>query len=144
VKDLSDGGLSAASVRRCYRVLNSILAEAVNDRLISESPCRRISLPRLPHRERLYLTAEEVERLAGVIDPLYRALVYSAVFLGRRWGELAGLRRENLDLVSRHVRIVGTLEEVGSRPVYVGETKTTTSRRMLRSRRFSPSCSPSI
>ncbi|MGH2688176.1 MAG: tyrosine-type recombinase/integrase [Actinomycetota bacterium] len=131
VKELSDGGLSAASVRRCHRVLNSILAEAVNDRLIPESPCRRISLPRLPNRECLYLTAEEVERLATAIDPLFRALVYSAVYLGCRWGELAGLRRENLDLVRRQVRIVGTLEEVGSGPVYIEETKTRTSRRML-------------
>lgn len=131
VKELGDNGLAAASVRRCHRILSSILTEAVHERLIPESPCRRISLPRIPHREHLYLTAEEVEQLAVAIDPLYGALIYSAVYLGCRWGELVGLKREHLDLDRRQVRIVGTLEEVGSTPVYVEETKTKTSRRML-------------
>jgi integrase len=110
--------------------LRAILAEAVDDRIIGESPCRRISLPRLQHREHLYLTAEEVERLAAGMDVLYRPLVYTAVYLGCRWGELVGLKRENLDVLRRHVRIVGTLEEIrGMR--YVEETKTRTSRRNL-------------
>jgi integrase len=108
-------------------MLRAILAEAVDDRIIPESPCRRISLPRLEHREHLYLTAEEVERLATAMDGLYRPLVYTAVYLGCRWGELVGLKRENVDLLRRQVRIVGTLEEVrGMR--YVEETKTRTSR----------------
>jgi integrase len=47
-------------------------------------------------------------------------------------GELAGLKRENLDLVRRQLRIVGTLEEVGGQPMwYMEETKTRTSRRAL-------------
>jgi integrase len=130
VKSLSETGLGPESVRRCHRMLRAILADAVDDRIITESPCRRISLPRLEHREHLYLTAEEVERLAVAIDVLYMPLVYSAVYLGCRWGELVGLKRENLDLLRRQVRIVGTLEEVrGIR--YVEETKTRTSRRNL-------------
>jgi integrase len=130
IKTLSDDGLGPESVRRCHRMLRAILADAVDDRIIPESPCRRISLPRLEHREQLHLTAQEVERLATAMDALYRPLVYSAVHLGCRWGELAGLKRENLDLLRRQVRIVGTLEEVrGMR--YVEETKTRTSRRNL-------------
>ena len=52
---------------------------------IPESSCRRIALPRLAHREQAYLTAEEVERLVAHIGDPYRALVYSAVYLGCRW-----------------------------------------------------------
>jgi integrase len=132
VKELADGGLAAETVRRCYRILRSILSEAVEARSIPESPCRRISLPRIPHREQLYLSAEEVERLVGHVAAPYRALVYAAVYLGCRWGELVGLKRENLDVLRRQVRIVGTLEDVGgTRPVYVEETKSHASRRML-------------
>jgi len=44
----------------------------------------------------------------------------------------AGLKRENLDLIRRQVRIVGTREEVGGQGMrYVQETKTRTSRRTL-------------
>jgi integrase len=115
----------------CYQILKSILDGAVASRLIAESPCTRIALPRVPNTENLYLTAEEVERLAAVIDPHFRALVYSAVYLGCRWGELVGLKRDRLDLLRRQVRIVGSLEEIHGVPRYVEETKSSASRRML-------------
>jgi integrase len=131
VKDLRESRLAPATVRTCYRILRSILEEAVEARLIVESPCRRISLPRIPHREQRYLSAEEVERLARAIDARYRALIYAAVYLGCRWGELVGLKRTNLDLLRARVKIVGALEEVRGERRYVEETKTETSRRML-------------
>ena len=52
-----------------YQILKSILDGAVASRLIAESPCKRIVLPRVPNSENLYLTAEEVERLVAVVDP---------------------------------------------------------------------------
>jgi integrase len=127
VRKLNDQGLAPATVHKAYRILASILAEAVESRVIPESPCRRISLPRIPYREALCLTADEVEDLAAAIDRPYQA----AVYLGCRWGELVGLKQENVDLVRKQVRIVGTLEEAGAGPVYVEETKTRSSRRLL-------------
>jgi integrase len=132
VRQMSEAGVGPDTVRRSSRILKAILGEAVEARMIPESPCRRISLPRPAHREQRYLTAEEVERLVAATDERYRALVSSAAYLGCRWGELAGLRRENLDLLRRQLRIVGTLEEVGGQPMrYMEETKTRTSRRAL-------------
>ena len=132
VREMSEAGVGPDTVRRSSRILKAILGEAVEARMIPESPCRRISLPRPSHREQRYLTAEEVERLVAATDERYRALVCSAAYLGCRWGELAGLRRENLDLPRRQLRIVGTLEEVGGQPMrYMEETKTRTSRRAL-------------
>jgi integrase len=114
----------------CYQILKSILDGAVASRLIAESPCKRIVLPRVPNRENLYLTAEEVERLAAVVDPHFQALVYTAVYLGCRWGELVGLKRDRLDLLRRQVRIVGTLEEIRGVPEYVEEARSTRPGRM--------------
>jgi integrase len=131
IKSLNDAGVGPDTVRRCHRLLKTIMAAAVEERLIPESPCRRISLPRINRREQLFLTAHEVELLADAIDPLYRALVYTAAYLGCRWGELAGLKRENLDVARRELRIVGTLEELGRDVRYVEETKTSSSRRNL-------------
>jgi integrase len=132
VRDLQDKGLAPATIRQCYRILNSGMEEAVDRKFIAESPCRKIALPRSERQEHLYLEPAEVERLAAVIDPLFEALIYSAVYLGCRWGELVGLKRQNLNLLRRQVRIVGSLEEVGgASPRYVEETKTKSSRRML-------------
>lgn len=123
--------LAPATIKECYRIAKSILEEAVDQRLISKSPCRKISLPRIEHREQLYLEPEEVESLVDHIDPLFQPLVYSAVYLGCRWGELVGLKRENLNLLKRQVLIVGTLEEVQGQSRYIEETKTKASRRTL-------------
>jgi integrase len=131
VKDLTAQGLAPATVRACHRLLSGVLAEAVEDRLIPQSPCRGVRLPRIPRTEQQFLTTEQVERLAESIAPEYRALIYSAAYLGCRWGELAGLKRENVNLLKRELTIQGTLEEVAGRLTYVEETKTAASRRRL-------------
>lgn len=132
ISELGTRGLAPATVRQCYLILKSVIDDAVDHRLIVESPCRRIVLPRIERNEPLYLTPEEVGTLASVIHPRHRALVYTAAYLGCRWGELAGLKQQCLNLSRRQVTILGTLEEVGgNKPVYVEETKTRSSRRTL-------------
>jgi integrase len=63
--------------------------------------------------ERPVLSVSEVYRLADAIEPRYRALLLLATFGNLRWGELAGLRRRNLDLDSRAVQVVETVYELG-------------------------------
>jgi integrase len=50
---------------------------------------------------------------ADAIEPRYRALVLLATFGNLRWGELAGVRRRNLDLDDRRVRVTETVYEFG-------------------------------
>jgi integrase len=57
--------------------------------------------------------------------------VYVGAYLGLRWGELGGLKREHLSMLRRHLTIVGSLERVGSRYRYAEETKTTSARRTI-------------
>lgn len=131
VQALSEKGLAPRTVRECYRILGGILSEAADAKLIGESPCHRINLPRVERAERRYLSPDEIERLAASMSEPFRALVYSGAYLGCRWGELVGLKRANIDLLRRKVLIIGTLEEVGGRVTYVEETKTSASRRTL-------------
>jgi integrase len=126
------------------------MREAVDARLINESPCRRVTLPRIEHQERRFLTAEEVETLAASLiaqaqvreairpdrrsrqepDP-YSVLVYVGCYLGLRWGELAGLKRSHVHLLKRQLRVVGSLERLKGGFRYVEETKTVNSRRTI-------------
>lgn len=132
VEKLAKKGLAANTVKQCYRLMAATMAAAVDARLIPESPCRNISLPRPTNTEQRFLTAEEVQRLAEAIADPFRALVLSAAYLGCRWGELAGLKRTRLNLLHATVEIVGSLEEVGgAAPKYVEATKTISSRRRV-------------
>jgi len=131
VTKLSDKGLAPATVRTCHRLLSGMLAEAVEARLIGQSPCRGVKLPRIERGQQRFLTSLEVERLSDAIGAHYAPLIYSAAYLGLRWGELVGLKRERLNLLKRQVSVVGTLEEVSGALRYVEETKTNASRRLV-------------
>ena len=131
VRDLVTKGFHPSTIKECYRILRGVMNEAADARLIVESPCRKVTLPRVPKTEQRYLTAAQVEQLVAATDPQFRVLVMSAGYLGARWGELVGVKRQHLNLLKREVRIVGTLEEVPGGVRYVEETKTSASRRTL-------------
>jgi integrase len=94
-------------VRRLTRVgrFDSASASARCICLIGESPCRGIKLPRVGRVEQRFWTALEVERLACEIDPQFSTLIYAGAYLGARWGELVGLKRERVNLLKRQVAI---------------------------------------
>lgn len=130
IGDLADD-YEPATVRECYRLLSGIMLAAVDERLIPESPCRRIPLPRIEPKEKRFLSPAQVIMLADRAGPLYRTLIYCGAYLGCRWQEFAGLKRKNLDLVNRRLRIVGTVERIGGQYRYVEDVKSRSSLRTL-------------
>ncbi|MBA2312416.1 MAG: site-specific integrase [Actinobacteria bacterium] len=137
IVELQDKGLAPKTIRECYRLLSATMQFAVDDGMLTQSPCgRAVKLPRVPRQEQRFLSAAQIDEVADTIGGHHAPLVYSAAYLGCRWGELAGLKRTNLDLLRRRVQIVGTLEEIGSRVRYHPETKSNASRRALMLPRF--------
>ena len=57
------------------------------------------------------LTVAQVYALADTVSPRYRALVLPAVFGSLRWGELAVLRRSDVDIQADTVRVARQLSE---------------------------------
>lgn len=129
VNELYSEGLAASTVHGCYRLLSRVLRAAERSDMIAVSPCRDITLPRTDTKEMLFLDPKELGDLARHAAP-YSLLVYAAGYLGLRWGELAGLRRARLDLVSQNVEVVEILTEVGGRLAF-GAPKTKSSRRRV-------------
>ncbi len=119
-----------ATVRGYYSVLRAILNAAVNADLIVRTPCRGIKLPAPQGKTRRILSAEEVHNLAEAIGPKYRAMVYLAAELGLRWGECAGLRVEDLDVLRRTITVRRTLGEANGKAT-CGAPKTASGRRTL-------------
>ena len=59
-----------------------------------------------------FLTADEVAQLAEAAGPEYSTLVFTAAYTGLRWGELAGLRVERVNLLRRSLAVVEQLNEL--------------------------------
>jgi integrase len=111
-KKLLDSGVSAVTTAKAYRLLKAIMNTAVDDGLIRRNPCRIKGGGQEKSPERPTLTLPQVFALAEAIDQRYRALVLLGTFGSLRWGELAALRRCDIDLEAGTVRVARQLDEL--------------------------------
>jgi integrase len=130
VADLSGQGLAPATVQKAYQLLGKVMGAAVDAGMISQSPCRRVPLPKVEREEMRFLTPAEVATLADAIRPAYRALVLVGAYGGLRIGELAGLRRGRVDLLHGTVEVAEIVTEVRGELGF-GPPKTRASRRRV-------------
>lgn len=114
---------SATVVIRVYGVLAAVLDVAVRDRRIARNPARGVDLPRKSKKRHVYLSHDEVERLARAAGPAHGTIVYAAAYTGLRWGEILALRVRDLDLVRRRLSVNENAVRVGSE-LHVGTPKT--------------------
>jgi integrase len=130
-KDLLDAGASPTSVAKSYRLLRAIMTTAVEDGIIRRNPCRISGAAQDRSAERPVLTLRQVVALAEAIYPRYRALILLAVFGSFRWGELAALRRRDIDIDSGAVRIERSLTELPGGGYLFGLPKSAAGRRVV-------------
>jgi integrase len=123
IADLQDQGYAPATIAKAYQILSRAFRVAVSDGLIARTPCREIKLPKNDRDEKRFLTAAEAEDLANAIDPRYRALVLTATYTGLRFGELAAVRTNDLDLLRGTLRVDEQLSRQGSWKMVAGPLK---------------------
>ncbi len=112
----------ATTVIRAYGVLAGILDDAVKARRLAANPARGVeNLPNKSAKRRVYLTAEDVGRLAGESGD-HRVLVLTLAFTGIRWGEAVALRVSDVQFLKRRLLIHDNAVQLGVDHA-VGETK---------------------
>ena len=121
-------GLSPKSLQKIRLVLRQVLELARGSGAIKTNPCDGIRLPRAVQAEPIFLSAEQVERLARETEPPYDLLVRVAAATGLRPSELCGLRVGRLNLlkgtleVAEAVTVVRGHLEVGPTKSYARRT----------------------
>jgi integrase len=128
--DLHAGELSPNTVAKAYRVLRGSLDAAVDADLIKQSPCSLKGAGTERHEEMRIATPQQVAAIADAAGPRWEALILAAAYSGLRWGELAGLRRCDVDLEAGTIQVVRKLEEVNGRLSY-GPPKTAAGSRTV-------------
>lgn len=106
-------GLAPATVRQAFRVLHSCLAVAVAHEVLVANPCARVTPPKVAKSEMRALTADQLATLVAETDERYRAMVLVGGYCGLRFGELAGLRRQRVDVARRRLQVVEQLQHIG-------------------------------
>jgi len=115
-------GSGATTVIRAQGVLSGILADAVKGKRLSANPVKGLdNLPRKSGKRRVYLSADDVTRLADKSGE-HRVLVLVLAYCGVRWGEAIGLRVRDIQFLRRRISVSENAVQIGSRHV-VGPTK---------------------
>jgi integrase len=125
---------ASSTVRDVYKHFRKIITAAVADGYLRPDPCRRIQLPRVERIEQRFLTEQEVEKVATVMDRRYRVMVYVCAYLGLRWEEVSALRPSDLDLETTPARLTirGSLSRSDGRVQYRTYGKSAAARRSLK------------
>lgn len=96
--EILGSGTSESEAAKAYRFLRAVLMTAVDDLIIPRNPCRIRGAGVEKPAERPVLTTRQVLDLANRMpDARFRLMVLLAAFTSLRWGELAALRRCDLD-----------------------------------------------
>jgi integrase len=115
------------TVVRAYNVLCGILDDAVKAKRLRANPARGVeNLPRRTNRRHVYLSADDVHRLADECGE-HRTLILVLGFCGLRWGEAVALRVRDIEFLKRRIQVSKNAVQLGMRHV-VGQTKGRTQR----------------
>lgn len=106
-------GAGATTALRAHGVLSGILADAVKARRIVVNPAKGVeNLPRKTARRHVYLSADDVHRLADE-SGRHRALVLVLAYCGLRWGEAIGLRVGDVEFLKRRIVVHQNAVQLG-------------------------------
>ncbi|GAC1374851.1 MAG: site-specific integrase [Acidimicrobiales bacterium] len=106
-------GKAPTTVEKCYRLLSGSLRAAVGARLLTVSPCSEIRLPTASPAHDRYLTDEEVARILAHLEGPVELAVHLLVGTGLRFGEVAGLHWQSVDLDRATLDVVHSWDSVG-------------------------------
>lgn len=102
--------VSSGTIKEYYHKLSACLKNAYIDKLITENPCSRVATPRGRHKERCYLTVEELKMLSacefpGKTQDTKRAFLFCCL-TGFRYSDVSQLKWNDVNDDANMSRIV--------------------------------------
>ncbi|GLZ14167.1 hypothetical protein Acsp04_44020 [Actinomadura sp. NBRC 104425] len=120
---LIEAGVGASDAAKAYRFLRAVLMTAADDLIIPRNPCRIRGAGEEKPDERPVLTVAQVFKLADLMPEHLRAVVLLATFASLRWGEVAALRRMDLDVEAGTVSVRQAQVELDTGELLIGQPK---------------------
>ncbi len=135
-KSLKNGKpLSRKTAIHHLSFISDVFSYAVKMEMLTDNPCKRVTVPKGEKKEKEIYTLEEVEKLFQLLDtaPLkYRVFFTLAVYSGFRRGEMLGLEWKDIDWNNCVISVRRTSNYTASKGIYTDTTKTKKSQRSLK------------
>jgi integrase len=128
--ELVAGVTTATMIAKAYRLLHAVL-KRLDDELIRRNPCRIRGAGEHHTPERPVATVAQVLDLAGHGPARFQAMILMAAFTSLRYGELAALRRRDLDSDLTTVTVRTSLVELSDGRLIFGPPKSAAGRRTV-------------
>lgn len=119
------------TIQVIYRYVGAIFRAAVADRLIVESPCAGVRLPKIEPRTVVPPTTDNVSAMRDTVADRYRALVTLGAGTGLRQGEAFAIEAEHIDFLRRTLRVCQQLVLMPREAPKIAPLKTETSYRTI-------------
>ena len=135
-KSLKNGRpLSRKTAVHHLSFISDVFSYAVKMEMLTDNPCRRVTVPKGEKKEKDIYTLEEVAHLFQLLEnaPLkYRTFFTLAIYSGFRRGEMLGLEWKDIDFENNIISVKRTSNYTSERGIYTDTTKTKRSKRVLK------------
>ena len=130
VRSLVDSIESPYQGTEALKLIRRVLNAVVDAEVIGRNVAARVPAPRVERTDVRVLSSSELARVVDELPERWRAFVLLGVYGSLRWSELVAVRRDDLDLDARTVRIDESAPEVRGAFAF-GPPKTAGSRRVV-------------
>lgn len=135
-KSLKNGRpLSRKTAVHHLSFISNVFSYAVKMEMLTDNPCKRVTVPKGEKKEKDIYTLEEVAQLFQLLEtaPLkYRTFFTLAIYSGFRRGEMLGLEWKEVDWEHNVISVRRTSNYTASKGIYTDTTKTKKSQRSLK------------
>ena len=129
------GKLSPKTVKHYISFISSVFDYAIKMQMLSDNPCKYVTLPKIKQAERDCYTLEEAQHFLDLLqnEPLkYQAFFVLAIYGGFRRGEILGLEWKDINFETGLVSINRTALYSSDKGHYTDTPKTKGSIRSLK------------
>lgn len=123
------------TIRHNLSFISDVFSYAVRMDLVSDNPCRKVTIPKGEVKEKPIYSQEEIAQLLTAIngeDTKYRAFFYLIAYSGFRRSEMLGLEWKDIDWNNCVISVRRTSNYTASKGIYTDTTKTKKSQRSLK------------
>ncbi len=127
--------LAPKTIRHNLSFISDVFSYAVRMGLVSDNPCRKVTIPKGEVKEKQIYSQEEMAHLLTAIhgEPLkYKAFFFLIAYSGFRRSEMLGLEWKDIDFENNIISIKRTSNYTSERGIYTDTTKTKRSKRVLK------------
>lgn len=127
--------LTPKTIRHNLSFISDVFSYAVRMDLVSDNPCRKVTIPKGEVKEKPIYSQEGIAQLLTAINgepTKYRAFFYLIAYSGFRRSEMLGLEWKDIDFENNIISIKRTSNYTSERGIYTDTTKTKRSKRVLK------------